>query len=163
MFPSKLYECKLWNVNFFWCVLGEDLQTVLPQNGLYLVGFLSTGCCHAIGCWLCGPATLPAPDVGLQHFCYWYYSLSCFSCLVVAQASKSGPAECSIKYQYMFTRARKYSIQSCMRECQRHSVHFHLAWKTGRRMPKKRKPVWENLTRCDRFALCVLPLWDVTL
>lgn len=49
--------------------------------------------CHSrtVASWLCGPSTLRGPDVGLQHFCYWCYSLSCFSCLMVAQASKFGP------------------------------------------------------------------------
>lgn len=43
--------------------------------------------------WLCGPSAEWGPGVGLQHLCYWYYSLSHFSCLGEAQASKLGPAD----------------------------------------------------------------------
>lgn len=45
------------------------------------------------GSCLCGPSVPCGPTVGLQHFCYWYHSLSCFSCLMEAQASKFGPTD----------------------------------------------------------------------
>ena len=41
--------------------------------------------------WLCGLSVTWRPGVALQHLCYWYHSLSHFSCLGEAQASKFGP------------------------------------------------------------------------
>lgn len=43
--------------------------------------------------WLCDPSVSCGPSVGLQHLCYWYYSLSRFSCLGEARASKFGPTD----------------------------------------------------------------------
>lgn len=42
---------------------------------------------------LCGLSVAWGPSVVLQHLCYWYHSLSHFSCLGEAQASKFGPTD----------------------------------------------------------------------